>query len=87
MGNHHPSNHFHVSIAWTLEKPSTELLAQTRSVVVVVDDDDRRRNTTIAKVIGEMCVRFESVKLKVGNTVKDIALPTKVQESKGLIGN
>lgn len=72
------SNHFHVSIGWTLEKPSSELLAQTRSI---------NEEKAIAKGIGEMCIRFDSVKLKVGNTVKDMVLPTKVQESKGLIGN
>ncbi|KAI9785833.1 MAG: poly(U)-specific 3'-to-5' RNA exonuclease [Peltula sp. TS41687] len=73
----HSASRFHVSIAWTLERPSVELLARTRSVNEV---------RAISKGLEEMCVRFDVVKLKIGNVVKDIAL-MKAQESKGLIGS
>lgn len=72
------SKHFHISIGWTLEMPSSEVLRQTRSV---------NEGTPIATALGGMRVKFASVKLKVGNSVKDMPLPTKVREGKGLIGS
>ncbi|KAI9714230.1 MAG: hypothetical protein M1812_006451 [Candelaria pacifica] len=71
------SSHFHVSIAWTLEAPSEHLLELTQSPSVM---------STLNKEKQALVVEFDSVKLKIGNAVTAISLPTRVEEGKGLIG-
>lgn len=71
------SDCFHVSIAWALEKPSQKMLAQTQSL---------NEDSVMSKRLAELRLGFDSVKVKIGNVVHDLPLPTKAEEGKGLIG-
>ncbi|KAI9698487.1 MAG: poly(U)-specific 3'-to-5' RNA exonuclease [Candelina mexicana] len=71
------SPHFHISIAWTLQAPSPTLLERTQAPEVA---------RSVQKEIRDLALRFDSVKLKLGNTVTVIALPTRAEEGKGLLG-
>lgn len=72
------SEHFHVSIGWTLQRPSEEMMTRLSTI---------NESDGVMKDIKILSVRFNSVKLKIGNTVKDVALPVKAEEGKGLIGS
>lgn len=67
------SLHFHISIGWTLHPPSIELVERTESISLGGIRDSQ--------------IPVKAVKVKVGNTVTAISLPTKVEEGKGLIGS
>ena len=67
------SDAFHISIAWTLESPSEQLLKVTKSL-----------NTNIVANLGQILVRIEEVKAKIGNVVTSIPLPTAATERQGL---
>ena len=71
------SSCFHVSIAWTLGEPPLEMVERTESV---------NHTKPLAEAVSKLRATICSVKLKVGNAVKDIPLPTKAQEGKGVIG-
>jgi len=66
------SSHFHISIGWSLEKPSADGLERAKSA-----DISDLSNTTI---------RFDAVKVKIGNAVTVIPLAKGVEVEKGLIG-
>ena len=66
------SSQFHISIGWTLEKPSDEELGRARSA----DISDLSNQT----------IRFDAVKLKIGNAITVIPLAKSVDVGKGLIG-
>lgn len=66
------SSHFHISTGWSLEKPPAEVLELTR--------------TADLSVLLSIKVRFEAVKLKIGNAVTVVPLPREVGVGKGLIG-
>lgn len=66
------SSHFHISIGWTLEPPSTALAERTRS-------------TRLGEIMA-LRIPVNVVKVKIGNAVTLISLPTKVEEGRGLIG-
>ena len=70
------SGAFHVSIAWTLEQPSFQLLAATKSMAVNEFED-----------VGKVSFRVEEMKAKVGNIVTNIRLPRNVVEGKALWGD
>ena len=70
------SNSFHISIAWTLERPSFELLAATKSMAVDEFAD-----------VKKVSLLVEEMKAKVGNVVTNIPLPRSVVEEKALWGN
>lgn len=69
------SDAFHISIAWTLEPPSLDLLKATESTAKDQFQD-----------VKKMLVKVEEVKAKVGNVVTNICLQNKVLEGKGLFG-
>ena len=71
------SSHFHVSLGWSLEKPSMEMANRTGSAAVLA-----KLKTLTTQLVPE----FEAVKVKVGNTVTVVPLPSKVKEGTGLIG-
>lgn len=67
------SDAFHISVAWTLEPPSQEFQDVTTSLV---DDhfEDMRRIT----------VNVSEIKVKVGNVVTNLLLPTSILEGRSL---
>lgn len=67
------SSYFHISIGWRLEKPCDEELERARSADIT-DLSSKR-------------IKFESVKLKVGNAITVVPLAKEVQVGKGLIGS
>jgi hypothetical protein len=69
------SDAFHVSIAWTLEPPSSFLLEATDSV-----SSNQFENTK------KIALQVEEVKAKVGNVVTNMRLQRNVSEEKGLFG-
>ena len=72
------SDAFHVSIAWSTEKPSSEMISQTNTI---------NESEAIMNQVRALRIQFLSVKVKIGNTVKDIPLPVRAIEGKGLISN
>lgn len=69
------SDAFHVSIAWTLEPPCSELLATTKSMAVDGFED-----------VKNISFRVDEMKAKVGNVVTNIPLPRNAVEGKALWG-
>jgi hypothetical protein len=69
------SDAFHVSIAWTLEPPSPELLEVTKSMAIEGFEGVKR-----------ISFRVEEMKAKVGNVVTSISLLRNVVEGKSLWG-
>ena len=72
------SDAFHVSISWSTEKPSPVLISQTHAI---------NESEVIINQVRALRIRFLSVKVKIGNVVKDIPLPVQAIEGKGLISN
>lgn len=66
------SHCFHISIAWCLEEPSAE-------------DKRRVAGIDITK-LGDLRVSFDSLKVKIGNVVSSLKLPTKVLDDHGFCG-
>ncbi|KAJ5538990.1 hypothetical protein N7513_007322 [Penicillium frequentans] len=56
------SDYFHISLAWALKEPNTE--------------EKDRVATSDLKPLQDLRVRFDSVKVKIGNNVSSIPLPT-----------
>jgi U6 snRNA phosphodiesterase len=71
------SSHFHVSLGWSLEEPSLEMVNRTKSAAILA---------MVKTLTTELVTGFEAVKVKVGNAVTVVPLPTKVKEGTGLIG-
>lgn len=67
------SSHFHISIGWTLDPPSTGLVERTKS-------------TSLGDIM-TLQIPVNAVKVKIGNAINVISLPTKVEEGRGLIGS
>ena len=67
------TSNFHISIAWSLEAPSSALAAQTRSM-----DISRLK---------EVQVSVKAVKVKIGNIITSHALSVKAIDSRSLIGS
>ncbi|KAI9842290.1 MAG: poly(U)-specific 3'-to-5' RNA exonuclease [Sclerophora amabilis] len=72
---------FHVSIGWSLQEPPAEVVAFSTSLAEREED-----NPSTVEGFQGWKVRFESVKVKIGNAVTNMDLPTKVEEGKGVIG-
>ncbi|PGH33432.1 hypothetical protein GX50_03739 [[Emmonsia] crescens] len=66
------SDYFHISIAWSLTEPSQE-------------DKQRVASVELGKV-KEIEVPFNSVKLKIGNSVHNLELPIRVLDEGGFCG-
>ncbi|EZF34978.1 U6 snRNA phosphodiesterase [Trichophyton mentagrophytes] len=62
---------FHISIAWTLEEPS---------------HDEKERLTSIELPARELIIKFNNVKLKIGNQIYSEALLTSVTDEAGFEG-
>jgi hypothetical protein len=69
------SDAFHISIAWTLESPSDQLLKVTTSI-----------NTEDLAKMKQIQLKIREIKAKVGNVVTNIPLPMSVVEGQGLFG-
>ena len=69
-------SHFHMSIGWSLEKPSPEAVSELQSSAIQHLVEDAR---TVE-------VGFKDVKVKIGNTVTVIPLSITASQGKGLIG-
>ena len=69
------SDSFHISIAWTLEPPSNNMLEATKSVALNQFEDVRA-----------ISIRVGEVKAKVGNVVTNIRLQRNVSEGGSLFG-
>ena len=67
------SSHFHISIGWSLGSPPAVALELAR--------------TADLGELQKVSIRFDAVKLKVGNAVTVVQLPTGVEMGKGLIGS
>lgn len=67
------SLHFHISIGWTLDPPCADLIERTKSIY-------------LGDILA-LQIPVNAVKVKIGNTVTLVSLPTKVEEGKGLIGS
>ena len=68
------SSAFHISIAWTLESPSQQLLKATGITTHLLEE---------AKKIS---FRVEEIKAKVGNVVTNIRLQRNIVEGNSLFG-
>jgi hypothetical protein len=69
------SEAFHISIAWTLQAPSPNLLEVTKSMANGQLKDMR-----------DIAVKVQEIKAKIGNAVTNILLHKNVVEGKGLFG-
>jgi hypothetical protein len=69
------SDAFHISIAWSLGPPSSDLLTATKSMAMNQLED-----------VKKMLIRVEEMKTKVGNVVTNVRLPRNVSERNGLLG-
>lgn len=67
------SEHFHISIGWSLEKPFED--SSTEAAVEFGEDE-----------MEKLGVAIQAVKVKVGNGIVSIPLGAKTVESKGMIG-
>ena len=67
------SLHFHISTGWTSHPPSIELVKRTESISLGDIRDSQ--------------IPVKAVKVKIGNAITVISLPTKMEEGKGLIGS
>lgn len=63
---------FHISIAWSLTKPS-------------VEENERIRDINLG-CLREIGIRFDNVKVKIGNSVMKVPFPTKALETRGFGG-
>jgi hypothetical protein len=63
------SDSFHVSLAWSLKKPSDNAINQA----VIVDE------------LKQLAVTFDSVKVKIGNILTSVPLLSKVAKSRGSV--
>jgi U6 snRNA phosphodiesterase len=70
------SSAFHISVAWTLEQPSSFVMNSTKSAI----------NDEAFEALESVPITVDAVKVKVGNIVTSIFLPLKVIEGKSLFG-
>lgn len=68
------SDAFHISVAWTLEPPSSEMLNATKAVVL-------NQFEGVRKVL----IMVEEIKAKVGNVVTSVRLQRNVSEGSSLL--
>lgn len=66
------SSHFHISVGWSIDKPSPEELKRATSADVSDLTNER--------------IKFDTVKVKIGNAITAIPLFKGVEVGKGLIG-
>ena len=71
------SAHFHLSIAWTLEAPSTSVLARTQSADV---------KAALSSLTTILRLSFESVKVKMGNIITPIPLSNRTEAGPAFFG-
>lgn len=71
IDNEDVSSHFHISIGWALEPPSTELAERIKAI-------------SLGEIMA-LRIPVNAVKVKIGNMITLISLPTKVEEGRGLI--
>jgi hypothetical protein len=69
------SSSFHISIAWTLEAPTPELVEATEKLMAGLFKD-----------VGDISFRVGEIKVKVGNVVTSVPLEKKIMEEKTLFG-
>ncbi|OJD29253.1 u6 snrna phosphodiesterase [Diplodia corticola] len=76
-GKNDRSNAFHVSLAWSLEPPPAELqeFSGVEDIAALMNQD-----------VGQMNVRFDVVKVKVGNAVHALDIAPKRKNEKGILG-
>ena len=67
------SDRFHISIAWSLDKPPQEALDHLRD--------------NVAEHSKRFSIEVGSIRVKMGNQVNALALQTRIEEGKGVIGN
>ncbi|KAK2872160.1 hypothetical protein FQN49_002518 [Arthroderma sp. PD_2] len=71
LGNTDYTDSFHVSVAWKLEEPSTE----DKEQLLTVDLQPRKFD-----------IKFNNIKVKVGNQIHSAAFPTSIRDESGLEG-
>ncbi|KAL1631415.1 poly(U)-specific 3'-to-5' RNA exonuclease [Diplodia seriata] len=76
-GKNDRSNAFHVSLAWSLEPPPDEL-REFSGVEEVAD--------LMKQDVAQMSVRFDVLKVKVGNAIHALDIAPKRKEVKGILG-
>ncbi|OMP87443.1 UPF0406 protein [Diplodia seriata] len=76
-GKNDRSNAFHVSLAWSLEPPPDEL-REFSGVEEVAD--------LMKQDVAQMSVRFDVLKVKVGNAIHALDIAPKRKEEKGILG-
>ncbi|KAI9750352.1 MAG: hypothetical protein M4579_006508 [Chaenotheca gracillima] len=85
----HPdrSGHFHISIGWMLHEPPPEVVAYTSTLLenAQIEGAESVGDGLPQKKLSSWRIRFESVKVKIGNTVTSVQLPTKAEQGKGVI--
>ena len=67
------TSHFHISVAWSLEKPPQGLMAQAKPIDV--------------SKLKEIRILVKNVKVKIGNAVSTYPLLAKVMDAKSIIGS
>jgi hypothetical protein len=71
------SSSFHISIGWTLERPSSHVIDTTNAVI----------NDGASESLKKVPVKVDTVKVKVGNVVTSISLAPKAAEGKTIFGS
>jgi len=66
---------FHISLAWSLSEPSDRNIGCSRPPEVI---------NAIKQNMASLSIRFDSVKVKIGNAVSVIPLHVKAEEEKGI---
>ena len=66
------SAHFHISIAWSLERPNLELIERLKS----------KENGELY----EICLEVKAIKAKIGNAITVFPLLSKPVDSRSFIG-
>jgi len=71
------SSFFHISIGWTLERPSSHVIDATNAII----------NDGASESLKKVPVKVDMIKVKVGNVVTSISLSPKAAEGKTIFGS
>jgi U6 snRNA phosphodiesterase len=66
------SSHFHISIAWRLGEPTSETKGKAKDMG--------------SKELEDFCISFNNMKVKIGNAVYSMSLPSGTMDEKGFGG-
>lgn len=71
------SSSFHISIGWTLERPSSHVIDTTNAII----------SDGASESLKKVPIKVATIKVKVGNVVTSISLAPKATEGKTIFGS